>query len=92
MIRDKINKILDSLPEEELENVYYSIVTIQEDYEFKQNLHQKGVQISEIYDADEIIDLWDKTFAKNINVQLKKEIHYEQFKWHIFRYKKQECL
>ena len=92
MIRDKINKILDSLPEEELENVYHSIVTIQEGYEFKYNLHQKGVQISEIYDADEIIDLWDKTFAKNINKQLKKDIHYEQFKWHIFSYKKQECL
>ncbi|WP_235617036.1 DUF4275 family protein [Lysinibacillus mangiferihumi] len=42
--------------------------------------------------ADEIIDLWDKTFAKNINEQLKKEIHYEQFKWHIFSYEKQDCL
>ena len=32
MIRDKINKILDSLPEEELENVYQSIVPIQENF------------------------------------------------------------
>lgn len=92
MVRDKINKLLDRLPEEELEKVYWSLVTIQENCEFKQNLRQKGVQITEIYDADNIIHLWDKTFAKHINVQVRKEIHYEQYKWHIFSYKKRECL
>lgn len=92
MIRDKINKILDSLPEEELENVYYSIITIQEDYEYKHHLRKKGVQISPIYEADEIIDSWDKTFAKNVSEQVKKEIYYEQFKWHVFSYNKQDCL
>ncbi|TKI53323.1 DUF4275 family protein [Lysinibacillus mangiferihumi] len=93
MIRDKINKILDILPEEELESVYWSIVPIQKSYEFKQHLSQKGVQISQlIYEENKIINLWDKTFAKNISENLKKEIHYEQFKWHIFSYEKQDCL
>lgn len=93
MIRDKIDKILDSLPKEELENVYRSIVPIKENYMFKQNLHEKGVKVTEIVDeAENIIDLWDNTFAQNISEQLKEEIYYEQFKWHIFSYEKQECL
>ncbi len=92
MIRDKIDKILDCLPEEELENVYWSIVFIQDDYIYKQNLREKGVVIELVNEAEEIIDLWDKTFAQNISEVLKKEISYEQFKWHIFSYEKQECL
>lgn len=92
MIRDKIDKILDCLPEEELENVYWSIVFIQEDYIFKQNLREKGVVIEVVNEAEKIIDLWDKRFAQNISEGLKEEIYYEQFKWHIFSYEKQKCL
>ena len=75
MIRDKIDKILDCLPEEELENVYWSIVFIQEDYIFKQNLREKGVVIELVNEAEEIINLWDKTFAQNISEELKEEIY-----------------
>lgn len=92
MIREKIDKILDCLPEEELENVYWSIVHIRENYLFEQNLREKGVVIEIVDEAEEIIDLWDKTFAQNISEELKEKIHYEQFKWHIFSYEKQECL
>ncbi|CAM5219067.1 hypothetical protein UACE39S_03213 [Ureibacillus acetophenoni] len=93
MIRDKIDKILDCLPEEELENVYWSIVPIHENYLYKQNLRKKGVEvIITVDEAEEIIALWDKTFAQNISEDIKEEIYYEQFKWHIFSYKKQECL
>jgi len=92
MIRDKIDKILDCLPEEELENVYWSIVFIQEDYLYKQNLREKGVVIEVVNEAEKIIDLWDKRFAQNISEGLKEEIYYEQFKWHIFSYEKQKML
>lgn len=92
MIRDKIDKILDSLPEEELENVYWSLIFIQEDYIYKQNLREKGVFIELVNEAEDIIDLWEKTFAQNISEELKEEINYDQFKWHIFSYEKKECL
>lgn len=39
MIRDKINQILDKLPEEGLENTYCSIKTIEQEY-----LHNKSLQ------------------------------------------------
>lgn len=84
MIRDKIDKILDSLPEEELENVYWSLVFFKEDYIYKQHLCEKGVVIELVNEAEEIINLWDKTFAQNISEKIKEEINYGQFKWHIF--------
>ncbi|OEH91145.1 DUF4275 family protein [Bacillus solimangrovi] len=93
MIRDKINKILDSLPEEELNEVYWSISYIQENYMFKKNLFDKGVGMKGLYDeSEEIIEMWDKTFTQNISEAEKEEIYYEQYKWHIFSYKKQDCL
>lgn len=92
MIREQINKILDSLPEEELKEVYWSILPIQENYTFTKNLTEKGVFISELFkEVEEIILNWDRSFAKNINEKVKESIYYEQFKWHIFSYEMQEC-
>ncbi|WP_255551258.1 DUF4275 family protein [Sporosarcina sp. E16_8] len=92
-MRNKIDEILNSLPKDELENVYWSIKFIQEDYLFKKNLLDKGVIITELFEgAEEIEDLWDNTFAKNINEEMRESIHYTQHKWHIFSYEKQECL
>lgn len=93
MIRDKINQILDSLPVEELENVYWSIESIHKEYLFKKNLLEKGASISTLVEeAVEITEKWDKSFAKNISDDVKENIYYNQFKWHIFSYEKQECL
>lgn len=92
MIRDKVNVILDSLPKEELEKVYWSIKYIQEDYMFKKNILDKGVILEELFDEEEIRELWDNTFANNINKETRDSIHYNQFKWHIFSYEKQDCL
>jgi len=93
MTRGKIDEILDSLPKDELEIVYWSIQFIQKDYLFKKNLLHKGVFITETYEeAEEIKNLWDNTFAKNINEEMRESIHYHQHKWHIFSYEKQECL
>ncbi len=93
MIRNKIDEILDSLPKDELENVYWSIKFIHEDHLFKKNLLDKGVIITELYeDTEGIKDLWDNTFAKNINEEMRESIHYHQHKWHMYSYEKQECL
>lgn len=93
MIRKKINEILDRLPDEELKEVYWTIESVQKNYLYRKNLLEKGVNISEIYEeAQEIIDLWDRTFAQNIREEVKESIYYSQFKWHIFSYEKQSSL
>ncbi|NHN33670.1 DUF4275 family protein [Paenibacillus agricola] len=91
--RQEINQMIDSLPDEELGNVYGSIEFIHRKYLFKKNLLDKGVVILELFEeAQEIMDLWDRAFAKNMSNEIKEAIHYSQFKWHIFSYKKQKCL
>lgn len=93
MIRNEINQLLNSLPEEELNKVYWTVKIIQNQYLFKKNLVDKGVAISENYDESEkIIDKWDNTFAQNISHEIKDAIHYDQFRWHIFSYEQQACL
>lgn len=93
MIRAQIEGILEDLPEEELESVYWSIKFIHEGYLFKKSLLDKGVMIEELFgEAEEIKDLWDSTFAKNVNEEMRESIHYDQFKWHIFSYEKQDCF
>lgn len=93
MIREKINQILDSLPENELENVFSSVEYIHKNFLFRENLLQKGVIISELFEeAEEIIQKWDKIFAKYISEDEKNTIYYNQYKWHIFSFEKQNCL
>lgn len=94
MIRNKIQLILDSLPDEELERIYYSLQFVQKKYLFRKSMIEKGVKISELFleEAELIIDLWDKTFTQNIPDELKEAIHYSQYKWHIFSYEQQDCL
>ncbi|MBM6619603.1 DUF4275 family protein [Bacillus suaedaesalsae] len=93
MIRKKIYHLLGQLPDEELEHVYWSIESIYQEYRHKKNLLNKGVVISEIIeDANVLIDKWDKSFANSISEKEREEIHYDDFKWHIFSYEKQSCL
>ncbi|OMF77441.1 hypothetical protein BK142_11975 [Paenibacillus glucanolyticus] len=49
-------------------------------------------QANKIFELLSLPELWDRAFAKNISDEIKKEIHYHQYKWHIFSYKKKECL
>lgn len=85
--------MLDSLPEIELQKIYWSIKFIQKEYLYKQKLLEKGVIISDIFDgATEIINRWDKTFTLNISDDIKESIYYNQYKWHIFSYEIQDCL
>ncbi|AJS58557.1 DUF4275 family protein [Paenibacillus sp. IHBB 10380] len=89
---DEINRILENLPEEELNEVYWYVKRIQKKYLFKKNLTEKGVIISELFEeSQDIIDLWDRTFAWNISEEVKESIYYNQYRWHIFSYEKQVC-
>lgn len=93
MIRNQMNEILDALPESELEKLYWPLVSIHKNYLFRKNVTDKGVLISEVLeDSQKIIDSWDRAFAQNISLDVKESIYYNQFKWHIFSYKKQDCL
>ncbi|CAN7498411.1 DUF4275 family protein [Paenibacillus sp. LjRoot153] len=93
MYRQEINQMIDSLPDEELVKVYWSIETIRQKYLFSKNMHDKGVVILTLLEKEHRIkDLWDSSFAKNISDETKNDIHYNQYKWHIFSYKKQECF
>ena len=93
MIKDKIIEILEKLPDEELENVYWAVKHIEKKYLFNWNLFGKGVKITNQFEESEkIIALWDATFAGHISEEIKNDIYYNEFKWHIFSYKKQACI
>ncbi|MFD0696345.1 DUF4275 family protein [Paenibacillus sp. GCM10027628] len=93
MYRQEINQMIDSLPDEELVKVYWSIEAIHQKYLFTKNMHDKGVVILTLLEKEHgIMDLWDRSFAKNISDETKSEIHYNQYKWHIFSFNKQECF
>ncbi len=88
MIRKKIDAMLDALPEEELEHIYWSVIRVKEHYDHKQNLANKGITIDyNDGDSDIILKRWEATFA-TVSKQTKEEIHYESFKWHLYSYQK----
>lgn len=92
MIRDKINELLDALPEMELNRAYWGIERIHQEYMFKKNLQGKGVVVSELYEESEgIVQQWDSVFAHNIDDVVKESIHYSEYKWHLFSYEQQKC-
>jgi hypothetical protein len=91
--KHEIIKILEKLPDEELDNVLWAAKHIEERYLFKKHLISKGAKITNQIDhSEEIIALWDATFAGDISEEIKREVNFNQFKWHIFSNKKQECL
>lgn len=93
MIRDKINELLDALPESELNAVYSRIDLVYCKYMYNKNLEDKGVLVTELCDESEgIIQQWDNVFARNVDDVVKEAIHYSEYKWHMFSYEQQECL
>lgn len=93
-IKEKIIKILDNLPDEELEKVYWTVEVLQKDYLFRKNLQDKGAILSELFqkEAQSVNELWDNSFASDISMDTKKAVYYGQFKWHIFSYKIKDFL
>lgn len=94
MFRSKIDRILDTLPDQELMKVHSVVKGINMEYLYLKNLENKGVTIEPLYEEshDFIINKWEQTFVQRLSDEEKKEIYYDQFKWHIFSYEKRECL
>ncbi len=93
IIKDKINQMLDTLPEEELDNVYWFVYYLRNIYLHKWNLFGKGVKVTYLFEESEkLMQLWEYNFTRKISNETKESIYYNQFKWHIYSYEKEDCL
>ncbi|MGM9946047.1 MAG: DUF4275 family protein [Lysinibacillus sp.] len=91
--KEKIMQMIKRLPEKELQGLYSTIERFYKQYQFNEVLEHNGVQISGIVEEEqEIKKRWCKVFTNNISEQKKKEIHFDQFYWHIFSYQLLPCL
>jgi hypothetical protein len=91
--KEILYKIIEELPEEEIAKIYYMAKDVKEDYIFKKTLKDKGVIITEIIgEGDPIKQQWENAFTKNISVEKKKEIYFEQHLWHVFSYGVLPCI
>ncbi|MBB6021152.1 hypothetical protein HNR77_002245 [Paenibacillus sp. JGP012] len=83
MVRDEINRILDVLPENELNVARSYIEMVHRKYMYRKKLGDKGVQVTEsCEESEEITQRWDEVFAHHLDDILKEVIHYSQYKWH----------
>ncbi len=55
-------------------------------YDVKEALKNKGIELEQIYNIDEIRAKWDNAFTNNITLEQKSEVYFEDFKWHVFSY------
>jgi hypothetical protein len=56
-------------------------------------LNDAGVEIVELHKWDQYLrGTWEFHFAKDLSTIEKKKIHMHQFLWHLFSYKRVECL
>ncbi|MDT0121683.1 DUF4275 family protein [Paenibacillus sp. RRE4] len=93
MIREEINRMLDVLPESELNVAYSRIEMVYRKYMYEKRIADKGVQVTEFCEeSEEIVQRWDEVFAHNLDDVLKETIYYSQYKWHMFSYEQQTCL
>lgn len=74
MVREIINQILDSLPEEELEKIQYLLQDIEKDYLFHKSFTDKDIMITYCENPQSINKKWDSIFAKNISEEMKHSI------------------
>lgn len=81
MLQEIFDKIIDW-------DIYVS------EYEYKQHCQEvlaRGVKATPL-DWQTVAEQWDALFAANVSQSVRNEIHYGQFKWHLFSYKKLSAL
>ena len=98
---EKIRAIPDeaerSKQEEMLQEIFDKIIDWDDylhEYEYKQHCQDvlsRGVKATSL-DWQTVAAQWDDLFAAKIPQAVRDEIHYEQFKWHLFSYNKLSAL
>ena len=98
---EKIRAIPDeaerSKQEEMLQEIFDKIIdwdNYLHEYEYKQHCQEvlsRGVKAISL-DWQMVAAQWDDLFAAKMPQAVRDEIHYEQFKWHIFSYNKLSAL
>ena len=98
---EKIRAIPDeaerSKQEEMLQEIFDKIIDWDlyiSEYEYKQHCQEiihRGITATSL-DWQIVAAQWDDLFAAKIPQAVRDEIHYEQFKWHLFSYNKLSAL
>jgi predicted metal-binding protein len=84
------NKLLDIIDKV---NELYELEWCRLEKELKKDLHNRSMLIQTCEDtADNLKKLWENIFAKTLSKTEKELIHMDQYLWHIFSYKKVNCL
>lgn len=98
---EKIRAISDDAErnkqEEMLQEIFDKIIdwdVYVAEYEYEQHCKEvlaRGVKATPLT-WQTVADKWDELFATNVPQAAREEIHYGQFKWHLFSYKKLSAL
>lgn len=91
--REKIEAIMDQLTQENMELLLSSAEALEAVQRYEQMLHEKGAVMTELFeDREEIMGKWETVFTGMVSEQQKRDIYYDQFKWHVFSYNVIPCL
>ena len=91
--RDEIVAIMDQLSEGNLEQLLFYAYTLEADQRYHQTLYEKGLVIDELFEnKEQIMEKWETVFTGMVSEQQKRDIYYDQFKWHVFSYNVIPCL
>lgn len=91
--KEQINKIIDQLPEDKVLDVLIAAEFAKERTDFVQSLTKKGVIVTELIgERQDFKEKWESEFTKTIPKEMKKEISFEAFLWHVFSYEVLDCI
>jgi len=93
-VKNKIIELVYQLPDSDLEKLYWSVEFLHQNYLYRKSLQDKGIILTERFglETQQIVEQWDAAFAGEISDKTKEEIYFSEFKWHMFSYKKKDCL
>ncbi len=55
--------------------------------ELLNSFKKRGLEFELFENSNEIKELWENTFTKNLTTEQKEKIYFSQYRWHIFSYK-----
>ena len=91
--RDEIIAIMDQLSRGNMEQLLFYVYSLEADQRYHQTLYEKGLVVDELFeDREQIMEQWETVFTGMVSEQKKRDIYYDQFKWHVFSYNVVPCL